>query len=447
MNKVSLYPYQKRAVNFILKKSRCGLFLDMGMGKTLISLTAIKKLIDDVRAINVLIIAPKKVCNSTWPNEIKKWYNFRNLTFAVCTGDKNQRIDALNKNVDIHIINRENIPWLIKNYAWKWDTVFIDESSSFKSHNSMRFLAMKAVLKYTENFVILTGTPNPQSYLDLWPQIYMLDQGERLGKNITRYREEYFTPNPYVKNTWLFVKDKEGQLKKKIKSICMSMLSKDYLELPELIYLDECIEFDADTRKRYMTMKKEFIVELQSGQEIEAVHGGAMVNKLLQFCNGIIYDEDRKMHHLHDIKLNALKEMIEERPYENFLIAYNYQSDLKALKELFKKEAKVLDASGKVQDQWNEGKIRILLAHPASAGHGLNLQFGGSNIVWYGLNWSLELYQQFNKRLHRMGQKKPVKIIHLMIKDTIEQQVLEALAGKAKTQTDLLNYLKLKLER
>lgn len=440
MQDLKLYKYQKNMVRFIKKTKRCALFLDMGMGKTIITLKAVREMIDDLEIVNVLIIAPLRVANTTWGNEIEKWNDFKNLTYQICTQSPNIRKLNLNKNVNIHIINRENIPWLIANVSWKWDTVVIDESSGFKSHKSKRFLALKAVIHKTTNIILLTGTPSPQSYMDLWSQIYLIDKGERLGKTITQYRTNFFKMRPYAIDAWDLRQGADKEINLKVNEISASMSQKDYLELPDLIYNKIIVPMNEITKKTYADFSKNFIIECD-GVTVTANQKASLQNKLLQICNGAVYDNDKNVIVLNNDKINALRDIIEDNPNDNFLVAYNYKSDLERLKKEFKSIIRVLDTSIDTINQWNDRKIKLLLAHPASAGHGLNLQFGGNTIIWFGLTWSLELYQQFNKRLHRIGQKNTVNIIHLLSDADVENTIETALHKKFKNQEEFLNYI------
>ncbi|RTL05687.1 DEAD/DEAH box helicase [Candidatus Dependentiae bacterium] len=441
-----LHKYQRKAVKFILKKLKCGLFLDMGLGKTATTLTAISDLLDEFRVSNVLIVAPLKVANNVWKQETRKWEHLRHLKVRIATGSEKRRLKQLRKPADIHIINRENIPWLIENVKWKWDMLVIDESSSFKSAKARRFRSLRKVLKYLESVVILTGTPSPQSFMDLWSQIFLLDLGKRLGKTITSYRQKYFRSFGYMSYQFKIKQSSIKKIKKLISDICISMKAEDYLDLPEKIFINEYVDLPAKNRKQYKEIKKEFLLKLKKDIYIESPSTSAVMNKLLQICNGSIYDNDRKAHILHKAKIERLKEIMEDNPDENFFVAYNYKTDLKMLKKAFP-EAVVLSRDGREIKDWNKGKIKMLLVHPASAGHGLNAQYGGCVAVWYGLNWSLELYQQFNARLHRQGQLKPVRIIHIVVKNSVDEDVLKALESKAKTQDELIDYLRFELKK
>lgn len=445
-NRSDLHSYQNSAVGFINQRQKCGLFLDMGLGKTATTLTVISDFLEDFRIQKVLVIAPLRVANTVWKQEAQKWSHLTHLKISICTGSEGQRLLGLKSDADIYVINRENIPWLVQKLKWKWDMVVVDESSSFKSAKSKRFRALKSVSKYIKSMVLLTGTPSPNGLMDLWSQIFLIDNGERLGRTISNYRSRFFKQSGYMGYDYKPLPDSDEKIKSLIKDICITMKAEDYLELPNRIDINEYIEMPNDVMQAYEEFEKEFILTINKDVDIEAPSAATLVNKLLQMCNGAIYDEDGKFHELHDCKLQTMKEIIEDNPNENFLVAYNYKSDLIRLKKAFPK-AVILSKPGSELDDWNKGNVRILLAHPASAGHGLNAQKGGSCVIWFGLNWSLELYQQFNARIHRQGQTKPVRIIHIVAKDGIDEQVLKALNSKAKTQEELLQYLKFKLKR
>ena len=446
LTKSNLHSYQIDAVKFIKKNRKCALFLDMGLGKTAISLTAIKELMDSFFAFKILVIAPLRVCNSVWKQESKKWEHLKNLKISICIGNKKDREKSLKNNCDILVINKENLPWLVTNYKWVWEMIIIDESTSFKNPSSKRFRYLRKILGKIKSIILLTGTPSPNSLIDLWSQFYLIDRGERLGKTLTNYREKFFVQD-YFGYNWKLREDSEKQIKRLISDVSISMSAKDYLTLPEKIEILEIIEMPEIIEKKYKDLEKEFVLEINQNQ-ITAFNAAALTNKLLQFSNGAIYykNEDSQIKYfeeIHKLKINALKEIVEDNPNENILVAYNFKSDLQRLKQNFK-YAVELDKRGEVLEDWNKKKIKMMLAHPMSTGHGLNAQKGGSMIVWFGLNWSLELYQQFNARLHRQGQEKPVRIIHLICKNTIDEKIMQALKFKAKNQNDLLKFLKAK---
>ncbi len=436
----NLHQYQNRAIEFIKDKKRCALLLDMGLGKTTSTLTALKDLTEDFAVCRTLVIAPLRVANSVWKQEAEKWEHVKDLNITICTGSTKERIAALNSQADVYVINRENTKWLVDTYQknWKWDCVVIDEASSFKSYSSQRFKALKSVLYLTNYMILLTGTPASNGYMDLWSQMYLIDKGEALGKNITAYRSRFFNQFGFK---YTLNKGAEDVIKERIAPFTLSMKAEDYLELPECVYLYNKIEMDKKLNSRYKSFAEQLVLD-NGDEEITAINAAVLTNKLMQFTNGAVYDEDKNSHHIHDLKIDALKELVEENPGEPLLVAYNFKSDLERLTEAFPK-AIVLDKDNKTIDKWNKGKIPMLLAHPASAGHGLNLQKGGSIIVWFGLNHSLELYEQFNARLNRQGQTKPVRIVHLVMDGTIDQKVISALDKKANVQNELMAYFKL----
>lgn len=441
LNRQDLHHYQAAAVAFVNSQPKCGLFLDMGLGKTAVSLTAASDFLDNFFIQKILIISPLRVANTVWKQEAEKWGHLRHLNIDICTGSALERKQSLNSNADIHVINRENVLWLSENIKWKWDMVIVDESSSFKSMKSKRFKALKKMTKYIKSIILLTGTPSPNGLMDLWSQLYLIDNGERLGRTITNYRQKFFTPSGYMGYDYKANVDADDQIKSLVKDVCITMSAEDYLELPARINLNEYVVLPEEVQCQYVELEKEFLLSLKNGIDIEAPSSGGLVNKLLQMCNGAVYDEEGKAHEIHGAKLQSMKEIVDDNPAENFLVAYNFKSDLVRIQKAFP-DARVLSKSGDELKQWNKGNIKMLLAHPASAGHGLNAQFGGSAIIWFGLNWSLELYQQFNARLYRQGQTKPVRIIHIVAKGCLDEKVLLALRSKAKTQKELIEYLK-----
>lgn len=432
---------QVNALNIALLKKKCGLFLGMGIGKTVTSLTAASDFLDYFFVTKVLIIAPLRVANTVWKQESKKWEHLKDLKMVICTGTEPERLRTINSNADFYIINRENIPWLIEKCKWKWNMIIVDESTSFKSAKSKRFKALKRITKYLKSIILLSGTPSPNGEMDLWSQLYLIDNGERLGRNITTFRQRFFTVD-YMGYNYKINPGASDKIKELIKDVCVVMETEDYIDLPEMIPLTVEIELPAKAQKQYDEIEKNFLLELET-VDITSPTAAGLGNKLLQICNGAIYDAEKNTHEIHDEKISALKDIIEDNPNENFLIAYNFKSDLKRILKAFPK-ARVLSQDPKDQDDWNAGKIKMLLTHPASAGHGLNLQFGGNIIVWFGLNWSLELYQQFNKRIHRQGQVNTVRIIHIVAKGCIDERLMLAVEAKAKTQKELMVYLKYK---
>ena len=442
LSRDNLHDYQKRAVDFVKDKKRCLLMLDLGLGKTTSTLTAITDLLDGFVADRVLVVAPLRVANSVWKQETAKWSHLNDLRVSVCTGSQKERIGALYKTADVYVINRENVPWLVEFYGNKWpfDVLIIDESTSFKNHASKRFKALKKVLPMTEYCVLLTGTPSPNGLMDLWAQMYLVDFGERLGRTITAFRSRFFKQD-FFGFGYELASGADKKIHELIADKCLSMSAKDYLELPERIDLVERVTLPAKVLDAYQKFEKDLFAELPDGEELEALNAASLANKLLQWCNGATYtDENKNWSVVHDEKLNALKELVEEND-EPMLVAYNYKTDLARIVEAFP-DAVVLDKNPETIERWNKGEIKMLLAHPASAGHGLNLQQGGSLCVWFGLNWSLELYQQFNARLYRQGQTKPVRVVHIVAESCIDERVMLAIKSKGLTQEALLSAIK-----
>ncbi len=439
------HKYQEEAINKIIEINRCGLFLDMGLGKTVITLTAINDLMFDRFAITkVLIIAPLKVAEDTWIKEISKWDHLDNLTMSLVLGDKAKRIKALETRADIYVINRENVSWLVTYLGrdWDFDMVVIDELSSFKNPSASRFKSLKKVIGKSSRVVGLTGTPNPNGYIDLWSQIYLLDGGERLGKTLSRYRDTYFTPDKRDSYRIFTYKLKAGAdklINNVISDLCISMKAKDYLELPDKIFINH--EISLKNRKIYDELEQEFYFEFDKGSEVTAASKSVLINKLLQLCNGAVYTDGDKYQVVHDDKLDKLEEIVESTLDSPILCFYQYKHDLDRIINRFD-FAKELSQDN--IDAWNKGKIKLLLTHPASSAYGLNLQDGGNVIVWFGLPWNLELYQQANARLHRQGQRRNVFIHHLICENTVEERVLETLQRKGIVQDELLDYLAFK---
>jgi SNF2 family DNA or RNA helicase len=441
-----LHPYQKRAVQFILDKKKVALFLGLGMGKTVSTLTAISDLVDGLEVSKVLIIAPLRVANTVWHKELSNWSHINHLTYSICTGSEKNRIAALEKNADIYLINADVVPWLV-DYVnpkkWPFDMVIYDESSLFKNHGSKRFKAMKKTLPRCNYSVLLTGTPSPNGLLDIWSQIFLLDSGDRLGKNITAYRGRWFESD-YMGYSFTPRYGAQDEIQGLMSDISLSMQAEDYLELPDKLMINKNVDLPTKCATQYKELEKEFLLALDNDLEIEAPSAAAVANKLLQICNGSIYTENGEYEILHNEKIKALRGIIDDNPNENILIAYNYKFDKDCILKEFK-QARVLGKKGEEVDKWNNGEIPLLLAHPASAGHGLNLQKGGTIMVWYGMTWNLEYYQQMNGRLHRQGQDKTVRIVHLLAHsdkfETIDKRVLEALSNKSMIQDNLLRSL------
>lgn len=455
LNESNLHNYQIRSVQFIIEHPYCGLFLDLGMGKTVSTLTAVEKLMYDYLEVNsVLVIAPKRVAETVWAEEAQNWEHLRHLTFSKIIGTERQRLEAFHKKADIHIISRDNIAWLCGICAsiLPYDMLVIDELSSFKNHQSQRFKALRLARPWIKRVVGLTGTPAPNGLIDLWPQIYLIDKGERLGKTITKYRSTYFTPgrsNGYVVYNYNLQGGAEQAIRNKIGDICISMQAQDYLHMPMLTNNYVKLKMPKDILAAYHKFEKDSImklINLDNEVEITALNAAGLSNKLLQFANGAIYDEDKNVYPIHDIKLEALEEIVEEACGKPVLVAWAYQFDRdRIMKYLSKYKPRELKTAKDIQD-WNDGKVQLMLAHPASAGHGLNLQAGGNIIVWFGLTWSLELYQQFNARLYRQGQKQGVIIHHLYMAQTHDEDVILALKNKDRVQMSLMNSIKAKID-
>lgn len=438
-----LHPYQHRMIDFIYNTPKCAIWAGLGLGKTITTLTAITDLLDSFSVSKVLIIAPLRVANSVWHTEAKRWTHTKDLTFSIVTGSEKERISALFKSADIYVINRENVQWLVEHYKTKWpyDLVVIDESSSFKSASSQRFKALKKVRTLTDRMVQLTGTPSPNGLIDVWSQMFLLDGGERLGKTMSAYKMRFFEAG-YNGYSFKPVKNADKIIHKLIDDIVISLNVDDYLEMPERIDTVMRVNIPPTRLAEYKQLEREFLIQINDA-EIVAYNAATLAGKLLQYCNGAMYtDELKNWTEIHTAKLDALDEILEDNQDENLLIAYNYKTDLIRLKARYP-DSVVLDNDPDIITRWNNGEIKMLLAHPASAGHGLNLQHGGSIIVWFGLNWSLELYQQFNGRLRRQGQIKPVRIVHIVADGCIDDKVMKAIDNKATTQQELLNALKM----
>ncbi|MBR0575694.1 DEAD/DEAH box helicase [Proteiniclasticum sp. BAD-10] len=437
------HDYQKTALDHVIKNPAAGLLLDMGMGKTVTTLTAVDQLMNDYLEVDkVLVIAPLRVAEDTWSRETEKWDHLKHLKIAKILGPEKQRLAALQEEADIYIINRENTEWLVSTLGLKWDfdMVVIDELSSFKSHTSKRFKALKKVRPLIKRIVGLTGTPAPNGYMDIWAEVYLLDRGERLGKNITAYRQEYFyTVQRPGFQLYKIREGSEQRINDQIKDICISMKAKDYLKLKEPLYINVPAALSKEELQTYREMEKDAILQLEEGT-ITALNAAAVAGKLLQIANGAVYDTDGNYIRIHDRKLDVLEDLVEAANGKPVLVFYSFKHDLARIQERFPKAQK-LETAEDIKN-WNAGKVPIMLAHPASTGHGLNLQDGGNIIIWYGLNWSLELYQQANARLHRQGQTEGVIIHHIIAEGTIDERVLQVLQGKNNRQDALLDALK-----
>ena len=440
--------YQQQMIEYIDTHPVAALFLDMGLGKTVITLTAIKNLLyDSFEVKKVLVIAPLRVARDTWPNEIEKWNHLQDLRYSVVVGNQIERQSALKQEVEIYIINRENVTWLIEKsgYQFDFDMVIIDELSSFKSHAAKRFKSLLKVRPFIERIVGLTGTPSSNGLMDLWAQFRILDKGERLGRFITHYRQRYFDPdqrNGMVIYSYKPKPEAEEAIYNQIEDITVSMKAEDYLDMPDFITNEVVVRLSDKERKVYDEMRKEMIVEVKD-KEIDAINAASLSNKLLQMASGSVYDEQKESVWLHDLKLDALEDLVEAANGKPLLVVYWFKHDLTRITQRF--DVKVLKTQQDFQD-WNKRIIPVGLIHPASAGHGLNLQSGGSTLVWFSLTWSLELYQQTNARLYRQGQKESVVVHHIITEDTIDEDVMKALRLKDESQNQLLDAVKAELE-
>lgn len=446
------HEYQKFAIEKIIELPEAGLLMDMGLGKTSITLTAINSLMYDMFEVSkVLVIAPKRVAEDTWTTEAGKWDHLQHLRISRVLGNQRGRLAALATEADIYVINRENVVWLVEQCrkTWPFDMIVVDELSSFKSNQAKRFKALKQVRPLASRFVGLTGTPAPNGLLDLWPQMYLIDRGERLGKNITGYRNRYFYPgksNGFVVYSYEPKPGAEEAIQQRIADICISMKAEDYLHMPELIVNDIPVYMDPAEVDRYQELEREKLMAVD-GEQITALNAAAVYNKLLQMANGSVYTDDNTVVDIHSKKLEALAEILDTSNGQPVLVFYNFRHDYDRLMSAFKNyKPRTLRCQTDIRD-WNAGRVPLLLAQPASMGHGLNLQSGGHIIVWYGLNWSLELYQQANARLYRQGQKQGVIIHRLVTKGTVDEEVIKRLESKDVTQDSLLDALKARIRR
>lgn len=442
--------YQSYCIQRIIEDKFVGLFLDMGLGKTVITLTAVNDLkFNRFEIQRCLVIAPKKVAEATWSKEAEKWDHLKHLRISKILGTEAKRIRAVNTPADVYVINRENVPWLVDHYRndWKFDMVVADELSSFKNHRAKRFKCLTWVRPHIKKFVGLTGTPAPNGMMDLWAQVYLLDGGERLGKNITAYRQAYFTQNNHGGNFSTFEEKQNAaeEIKLRISDICISMKAEDYIQLPDRTDIVVSVELDNKARKMYDKFEKEMFLQIDE-ESLDATTAAVLSNKLLQMCNGAVYGENGVVQ-IHDCKIEAFMELIEAAQGQPTLVFYNFKHDLERLKTALSKTKLAVGElkSANDIDKWNSGNLNVLLAHPASAAYGLNLQTGGSHIVWFGLNWSLELYQQANARLYRQGQQNKVIIHHLVVSNSTDELVMAALKNKSSTQEALINALKAKI--
>ena len=442
------HDYQRYATDFIINNPISAVLLEMGLGKSVISLSAINELMLDYFDVSrTLVIAPLRVANSTWPDEIKKWDHLKHLNYSVVIGSEKERLAALRKPAHIYLINRENVDWLItkSGIPWKFDMVVIDELSSFKSYQAKRFRSLLKVRPKIKRIVGLTGTPSSNGLMDLWAEFRLLDMGERLGRYITYYRQNFFIPDKRNQQMIFSYKPKDGAEKKiysLISDITISMKSKDFLKMPECVMNEVIVTLSDKEQKLYDSLKQDMVLSLEEN-EIDAINAAALSNKLLQMSNGAVYNDDKESLHIHDRKLDALEDLIEGANGKPVLVAYWFKHDLEKIKDRF--DVREIKSAKDISD-WNEGKIPVALIHPASAGHGLNLQAGGSTLIWFGLTWSLELYQQTNARLYRQGQDSTVVIHHILTKGTIDEDVMKALKAKEKIQDALIDSVKARLK-
>ena len=443
------HEYQQYATDFIIKNPTAAVFREMGLGKSVIALTAILELcLERFEISRVLVIAPLRVARDTWPAEIQKWDHLKDLTYSVAVGTANERRAALRQKTFVHIINRENVQWLIEDSGipWQYDMVVIDELSSFKSHQSKRFKSLMKARLGVRRMVGLTGTPSSNGLMDLWSEFRVLDMGKRLGRYITHYREQFFEPDRRNGMQVFSYRPRAGaerEIYRRIGDITISMRSADYLKMPECVMNTVPVKLDSTEYEVYEEMESKMVTELD-GVEIDAVNAAALTGKLCQLANGAIYTPDGNTVFFHERKLDALEDLIEGANGKPVLVAYWYKHDLARIQERFK--VRELKSSKDITD-WNAGKIPVAVIHPASAGHGLNLQAGGSTLIWFGLTWSLELYQQTNARLWRQGQQAETVVIHHIItRDTIDERIMSALHRKDKTQSALIDAVKANLE-
>lgn len=443
----SPHEYQTYATNFILEHPVAAVLLEMGLGKSVITLTAIYELmLNRFEVQKVLVIAPLRVARDTWPAEIEKWEHLTGLTYSVAIGTEAERLAALRSPAHLYLINRENVDWLItkSGIPFEFDMVVIDELSSFKSHASKRFKSLLKVRPTVIRMVGLTGTPSSNGLMDLWAEFRILDMGQRLGRYITHYRNNFFVPDKRNQQMIFSYKPRAGAedaIYRLISDITISMKSADFLKMPECIINEVPVALSEKEWSVYQALKEDMVVDLKD-EEIDAVNAAVLSGKLLQMANGAVYNEEKDIIHIHDRKLDALEDLIEGANGKPVLVAYWYNHDLQRIKERF--SVREIKTSQDIKD-WNNSDIPVAVIHPASVGHGLNIQFGGSTIIWFGLTWSLELYQQTNARLWRQGQKSTVVIHHIIAKDTIDEDVMKALRKKEKIQSALIDSVKARI--
>ncbi|MED5913589.1 DEAD/DEAH box helicase [Streptococcus anginosus] len=449
--KLILHNYQVVAKDFIIRTPYAAVILDMGMGKTATTLSAINELMFDRYEVSkVLVIAPLRVANTVWSDEIEQWEELRHLRYAKIVGTPKQRRAALEQDADIYIVNREILPWLVQQCSpyFKWDMVVIDELSSFKSWQSKRFKAFMAMRPYMKRVVGLTGTPSSNGLMDLFAEFKVIDSGERLGRFIGEYRSRYFDEgrrNGNIVYEYIPMDYAECQIYDKIDDITISMKAMDYLDMPELISTKKVVHLTDKETDNYKRFKKDYVLSDLEDGEVTAANAASLSNKLVQMANGAVYSDDHQVVSLHDQKLDTLEDIIEAANGEPVLVAYWFKHDLQRIEERLAKlkvQGTVLKTEQDIRE-WNKGNIRVGLLHPASAGHGLNLQKGGHHLVWFGLTWSLELYQQTNARLWRQGQQAETVVIqHIVTEGTIDEEILKALENKDAQQSRLIEAVK-----
>lgn len=444
------YEYQRAAIQWVLDHPRCGLFLDMGLGKSVITLTALQQLMDDGEVGRTLVVAPKKVAETTWTTEAEKWDHLKSMRVARVMGTEKQRDMALASKADVYVIGRDSFVWLVGKYGGvlPFDVLVIDELTSFKSSKSNRFKAMRMATPTVDRVIGLTGTPAPNGLIDLWAQMYCIDMGERLGKSVTRYREAYFDlhrwNNIVVRSS--VKKGCEGAIRNKIADICLSMQAKDYLQLPDMIVHEERITLSEKVMRAYTTFERDKVLEFTEQHSDESVNvlansAAGLMNKLSQYANGAVYDDDRNVHEVHDEKLDKLAEIVEAANGSHVLVFYQFKHDVDRIMRRLKGYVVKSYEGEKELGEWNAGGIDVLLAHPMSTAFGLNMQQGGHYIVWFGTGWNLELYQQANARLHRQGQQYPVQVYKLICDGTVDMRANMALENKKGVQQSLLDSL------
>lgn len=454
--KYNPHPYQELSAKFALEHTHCGLFLDMGLGKTVTTLTVLDELIYDrfeVARGSVLVIAPLRVAEDTWSREVDKWDHLNHLRVSKVLGSAKRRIQALQTPADLYIVNRENVVWLAEHYGqhWPFSTIVIDELSSFKNPVGKRFKALKRLTPLFERFIGLTGTPAPRNLLDLWSELYFIDRGERLGRTLGHYRNQYFTPgrrNGFVVYDWELLPGAEQLIYDKISDVCMSLTAADWLNMPERISVVHEVHLSDAVKSQYRRFEREHYLALTDPDNpLLAANAGVLCGKLTQFSNGAVYREDKTWEEIHEAKLEMLEQLIEEANGQSVMVFYSFQHDLVRIKDrLATYDPQTLDSADDVA-RWNTGEIQVLLAHPASMGHGLNLQDGGHIVVWFGIPWDLELYQQANARLDRQGQTQSVLIHHLVCKGTVDEDIMQRLERKDMGQQALIEAVKARVNQ